>query len=265
MKIRHEIKREYKFDSGNEDESNESDQKNSQSFRNLRKKIIKTHPAPKQIVQSQKIKQFFKEGKLRELVKLVEADKIHYQEYDQLKQNNNVIKLQQNALIVNQTNSREDFVGKIIKIITIKESKSNKLICLCEVNWYFRRNEVVKYAPDHKKWISNQEVFASTHVDIIRANSIIKPCEILSIEDYEKLHSVDKGVFFQRLSFNIHTKKIEGLQNLKLMCTCKKPQNPDLGYIQCDKCDEWYHYSCVGINKSDYENKNKEYVCGCCR
>lgn len=46
-------------------------------------------------------------------------------------------------------------MGKIIKIITIKEAKSNKLICLCEVNWYFKRNEVVKYAPDHKKWISN--------------------------------------------------------------------------------------------------------------
>ena len=47
-KIKKELKQEYEIDSDNEDNSKDSDQKNSHSSRNLRKKIVKP-PQPKVI------------------------------------------------------------------------------------------------------------------------------------------------------------------------------------------------------------------------
>ncbi|KAM3143540.1 hypothetical protein pb186bvf_004302 [Paramecium bursaria] len=255
------LKRNIKY-SDNEDNSKDSDQKNSHSSRNLRKKIIKP-PQPKVIQQQQKIKDLFKKGKYDEIISIFKKDPKCYQEYDEMKFNNHTFKLQQSALIQNQENSKEDYVGKILKIMTVKVDKSNKLLCLCEVKWFYRKSEVIKHAPQHKKWISNQELFSSSSTDIIPAQSIIQPCQILHLKEYEKLESVDQVIFFTRLQFNPNTKKIEGIQSLELMCLCNVPQNPDLGYIQCDGCKRWYHCNCVGVQKHQWENK--EYFCGSCR
>ncbi|XP_054709341.1 uncharacterized protein LOC129219046 [Uloborus diversus] len=52
----------------------------------------------------------------------------------------------------------------------------------------------------------------------------------------------------------------------KLWCICRKPHNNRF-MIQCDSCKEWYHGSCVGINRSlglRLEKEKKEWRCPVC-
>jgi COMPASS component SPP1 len=34
---------------------------------------------------------------------------------------------------------------------------------------------------------------------------------------------------------------------IKLYCLCRSPENGE-NMIGCDKCDEWFHFNCVGID-----------------
>lgn len=56
--------------------------------------------------------------------------------------------------------------------MTVKEGKTQKLICLCEVKWYYRKSEVVKSRPQAKSWISVNEVFTTQSSDVILASAI---------------------------------------------------------------------------------------------
>ncbi|XP_055327867.1 death-inducer obliterator 1-like [Paramacrobiotus metropolitanus] len=53
----------------------------------------------------------------------------------------------------------------------------------------------------------------------------------------------------------------------KLYCICKKPYGNRF-MISCDKCDEWYHGTCVGVSKAqgkNYARKNLPWFCPPCR
>jgi hypothetical protein len=40
-------------------------------------------------------------------------------------------------MINNASNKDEDFIGKIMRIVSIKEAKTKRLILLTEVRWYY--------------------------------------------------------------------------------------------------------------------------------
>jgi len=44
---------------------------------------------------------------------------------------------------------------------------------------------------------------------------------------------------------------------------CKKPLGDEVEWVQCDKCENWYHVVCVGISAQD-ASKIDEYVCPYC-
>ncbi|GFT01820.1 PHD finger protein 3 [Nephila pilipes] len=52
----------------------------------------------------------------------------------------------------------------------------------------------------------------------------------------------------------------------KLWCICRKPHNSRF-MIQCDKCEDWFHGSCVGVTKQygrQLEEQKKEWICPTC-
>ncbi|KAJ3064592.1 hypothetical protein HDU98_012019 [Podochytrium sp. JEL0797] len=57
----------------------------------------------------------------------------------------------------------------------------------------------------------------------------------------------------------VQTKQRENIDNEnddeddpnKVYCYCRKTYDPDLFYIQCDGCDEWYHGICANMSESD--------------
>ncbi|CAL4176709.1 unnamed protein product, partial [Meganyctiphanes norvegica] len=42
---------------------------------------------------------------------------------------------------------------------------------------------------------------------------------------------------------------------------CKQPSGENLDWVQCDGCDAWFHYTCVGMMPSDALEDDQEYMC----
>ena len=36
---------------------------------------------------------------------------------------------------------------------------------------------------------------------------------------------------------------------IHLICTCRLPESSDYNVIQCDQCQQWYHFRCMGIQQ----------------
>ncbi|EEC02039.1 hypothetical protein IscW_ISCW000551 [Ixodes scapularis] len=52
----------------------------------------------------------------------------------------------------------------------------------------------------------------------------------------------------------------------KLWCICRQPHN-DKFMIQCDKCEDWFHGTCVGVTRQQgrlWEKENREWMCPKC-
>ena len=41
-----------------------------------------------------------------------------------------------------------------------------------------------------------------------------------------------------------------GALQIELFCFCKMPAQLDSEMIQCDSCQQWFHFSCVGVDNS---------------
>lgn len=46
----------------------------------------------------------------------------------------------------------------------------------------------------------------------------------------------------------------------KRYCYCQNPYNPDIEYVECEKCKKWYHNDCVIKGNEDI----KDFVCRNC-
>ena len=62
------------------------------------------------------------------------------------------------------------------------------------------------------------------------------------------------------------------LEELKEACTpycyCRQPFHGDRAMLACDRCNEWYHYECIGL-RSDSQDASEEaalgdYLCPSC-
>lgn len=50
----------------------------------------------------------------------------------------------------------------------------------------------------------------------------------------------------------------------EVYCLCRTPYDPTRVYIACDRCDEWYHAECVGLEAEAVSKHEGEYICPMC-
>lgn len=50
----------------------------------------------------------------------------------------------------------------------------------------------------------------------------------------------------------------------RLYCICGTPYNEDKIMIACDRCDEWYHPSCVGMPDQEVDLVD-QFICEKCK
>ena len=51
-----------------------------------------------------------------------------------------------------------------------------------------------------------------------------------------------------------------------LFCSCQKPYDGEEPMVECSKCTQWYHRSCLGIAPASWERKTKgDWLCEKCK
>ncbi|CAD8171880.1 unnamed protein product [Paramecium octaurelia] len=207
----------------------------------------------KRLEKRQTIRELYKQKSWKTLVKIASQTKGLYEEYDTIKVQGQVICVGDSVQINSGDQHDEDYVGTIKQIISIKEPTTAKLICLCRIQWYMRKSEIIKSQPKCSEWISEQELFITNHQEYILAQSIITSCKILSCSEYQELDEIDSTIYFNRLEWDLQKKQFGNMDAIQQYCFCFQPVNPDRQYIQCDSCKNWYHFECVGIKNGTYD------------
>ena len=67
----------------------------------------------------------------------------------------------------------------------------------------------------------------------------------------------------QKVIITVKSSKKSEETNTKLYCKCKKLYDENIFMIQCEKCKDWFHDSCVDIEEEEAENID-EYHCPNC-
>jgi hypothetical protein len=96
--------------------------------------------------------------------------------------------------------------------------------------------------------------------------------QVVTYEEYEERVSRDDEnqkdedkIYFTRGSYNSQQEKLTpDLSEWPKQCICNTPPNPDLPYIQCEKCLKWMHMTCVNISEEEAA-AIELYVCPKCK
>lgn len=116
-----------------------------------------------------------------------------------------------------------------------------------EVEWVLRKNDLPENLLRlYADYISTAEVFPSNEKFYLYIAAIRCKCIILSIEEYGQLANAPESVLFSRSRYNSQNKTLEpDPSTWNSDCFCRKPNNPDLQYVECEKCNRWFHKDCV--------------------
>lgn len=156
-------------------------------------------------------------------------------------------------------------------IVYLSSSKCNgnfSSAAKCPINdaliRYYKKSDLTKFFPSLMMSISENEVFLSLHKDIVLVECINGSCDIMSYAEYDHQPSIPPNTFFTRADYDhINRKLSPPPEEWEKQCSCGRPINPDLLYIMCDKCQQWFHASCVGVSKEEAENVN--FLCSDCQ
>ena len=97
-------------------------------------------------------------------------------------------------------------------------------------------------------YLGENELFFSDHVDNVYIDSIIGKCYVFTINDYDNCPTIDDNTYFSRSVFNTREQSLNPPFNeWETFCNCKKPMNPNLLTVGCDKWGKWYHPKCEGL------------------
>ncbi|CAK63123.1 unnamed protein product (macronuclear) [Paramecium tetraurelia] len=242
----------------NNESPSKFNRQSSETLPPIRKRIQKRNEKG---LQETTYKSLYKQNKLAEIVtKAQKSNEDLYEEYDEIKIQGSILKINDNVIIKNGDHKVEDYVGTIQKICSVLEPQTNKLICLCQVQWFLKKSEIVNHKPRARCWIGTQEIFSTKKNDYILAQTIIQKCQVVNCDEFVNLENSDLTTYYNRLEWDVENKKFTNMNEIQLYCLCQQPWNPELNYIQCDKCQKWYHFECVDLIDGCYDDK--EYICG---
>ena len=95
-------------------------------------------------------------------------------------------------------------------------------------------------------YISSAEVFPTKEKIYLYVESIRNKCTILTLGEYGQLGLTNEGLFYSRSNYDNVTDRLKpDPSTWRGDCECKRPNNPDLKYVQCSKCMRWFHNECV--------------------
>ena len=166
-------------------------------------------------------------------------------------------------LQVYDTSEENPYIVRLNKIIKLPEAY--ELLPIIEVEWFLKKDELPPTVKKTKvfKHISSAEIFPSGQLQYIYMECVKGEAYVLTDKEYESLGNTSDAIFFSRASYDFDTNQFSPPPaEWPSSCSCKQPVNPDLEYVQCGKCDEWFHLECVPKGKK--LDEDADFVCESC-
>lgn len=162
-----------------------------------------------------------------------------------------------------ETHNFETFYAQILKIYHVFSIHDSTHYLFLEVNYFFSKQDLDESYLQDLEHISGHELFKTDLIDHVSFNAIVGKFKIVSFTEYqESLEDVELKYVLAEL--NIKSGKLKpALTTRPKICLCKKIENPDFKYIQCDLCKEWHHLQCTGL-PLDFNISNFQYKCKKC-
>ena len=132
----------------------------------------------------------------------------------------------------------------------------SKLIC----NASFKTSTEENQKKRRSTQLMNQQVLAPPQKKRrgSRRSSPISPRKHTSdVDNLESSGSVNEGLD--------HSEEI--LEEDEGECSvpnCLQPMADQISWVQCDQCQQWYHFTCVGLTR-EYVEKLDSYICSNCQ
>eukprot|EP00347_Sterkiella_histriomuscorum_P012549 403368140 len=144
-------------------------------------------------------------------------------------------------------NEQRDLIGKILQIASTDQN--HKDFGKLKVQWYYYKSDLnfkkLGISEKDQAQICDQELFPTTHTDLVYVQSLNGKCNIVTLDEFEQLKAANNDTFFTRADFDIHRKILKpSFDKWPKICSCQRPTNPQQFYICCDYCENWYHPEC---------------------
>eukprot|EP01017_Pseudomicrothorax_dubius_P051219 TRINITY_DN9820_c0_g1_i20.p1 TRINITY_DN9820_c0_g1~~TRINITY_DN9820_c0_g1_i20.p1 ORF type:complete len:263 (-),score=50.17 TRINITY_DN9820_c0_g1_i20:61-849(-) len=209
-----------------------------------RKKVLRGRSRDEEIGSNSYVSSQYLDLKKRYL-----SDPTKYREFKQLKYKSHIYNVGDAVFIKSEDDANNDFVCKLLHIF--KCDTPEKTLVFVEVQWYYKKSDLPRTYHNFLYSISENELFLSTHQDIVPVECINGGLTVLTLQEYDMLSSIPPNTFFCRSKYDHVAKRLDPPpEDWEKQCFCNKPINPDLFYIMCDKCQRWLHGDCVHITLS---------------
>jgi hypothetical protein len=129
--------------------------------------------------------------------------------------------------------------------------KKDKADPMARIRWFYKPSDIF---PEKFGFLSQYELFDSDHEQDISVMSLYGKATVLSFEEYHALDEVDDDVFFCRGKYFVNDKSVRpSFEEWQRVCVCNEILNPDLIFVECDKCRKLHHPQCVGVEGKEDE------------
>eukprot|EP00656_Telonema_subtile_P033984 TRINITY_DN3812_c0_g1_i1.p1 TRINITY_DN3812_c0_g1~~TRINITY_DN3812_c0_g1_i1.p1 ORF type:complete len:195 (+),score=38.36 TRINITY_DN3812_c0_g1_i1:243-827(+) len=139
----------------------------------------------------------------------------------------------------------QPFIGKCIGLE--KDRKSEQVTV--KLQWFYHPEESTC---GRQTFHGSKELFLSDHVDEQKLECVEGVIQVHSLKDYEELSTITSSDYFWRYNYKASTGEFRP-KSVPVYCSCEEPYNPDLTMVECEKCNEWFHLTCVGLSPEELE------------
>jgi hypothetical protein len=154
---------------------------------------------------------------------------------------------------------KKPYVARLRRIVQLPPHL--EILPLIVVQWCCTKEDLpINITNAYGKHISVAEVFPTTSTFCLYVESIKAKCVVLTIDEYSEMAATPQHIHFSRSNYNEEKRELEpSPKEWKRLCSCDSPNNPDLQYVGCEKCENWFHVECV----ANY-NEGEDFICEKC-
>ncbi|CAD8182114.1 unnamed protein product [Paramecium octaurelia] len=134
---------------------------------------------------------------------------------------------------------------------------------------YYKAKDIDKYDRDFQKLAecTTKDLFLTDLTRWFLSTTFVQKIKVDPIDKFVEGTIVpDEDHFYTRAEYNTELQEFNPPINEWLTyCICKRLYDPNEGYILCEFCNNWVHYTCSGKSDKELKNISKiKFICLTC-